>query len=89
MKNGHVQVCFETDANVRKIDSLLAHLSHLVSNNESVIDLLYRLNLQRRGNMKTIMRSKENELHTAESGFDSNWTFLQSKLAFEEQKYIT
>ena len=73
---------------MRKIDSLLAQLSHLASANESVMDLLYRLNLQRRGNMKNIMRSKENELHSAESGFDSNWTFLHSKLVFEEQKYI-
>ena len=69
---------------MRKIDSLLAQLSHLASANESVMDLLYRLNLQRRGNMKNIMRSKENELHSAESGFDSNWTFLHSKLVFEE-----
>ena len=38
--------------------------------------------------MKTIMQSKDNELLTAESGFDSNWTFLQSKLNFEEQKYV-
>lgn len=38
--------------------------------------------------MKNIMRSSDNELHTAESGFDSNWTFIHSKLVFEEQKYI-
>ena len=73
---------------MRKIDSLLAQLSHLASANESVMDLLYRLNLQRRGNMKNIMRSKENQLLTAESGFDSNWTFLHSKLVFEEQTYM-
>jgi len=47
------------------------------------MELLYRINLQRRGNMKTIMQSRENDLLTAESGFDSNWTFLHSKLVFE------
>lgn len=88
VKQGYVQACFETDENVRKIDKLLAHLSHYASANESVMDLLYRLNLQRRGNMRNIMKSSENELLTAESGFDSNWTFLQSKLVFEKQKYF-
>lgn len=34
------------------------------------------------------MRSSVNELHSGESGFDSNWTFLHSKLEFEEQIYI-
>ena len=38
--------------------------------------------------MKTIMRSKENEAQTAESGFDSNWTFLHSKMVFEPQSFI-
>jgi len=38
--------------------------------------------------MRNIMKSSQNELLTAESGFDSNWTFLQSKLVFEKQKYF-
>ena len=38
--------------------------------------------------MRNIMHSSENESLTVESGFDSNWTFLQSKLVFEKQKYV-
>ena len=88
VKNGHVQVCFETDENMRKIDTLLSHLAHLTSSNESVMDLLYRLNLQRRGNTKNIMRCSDNPNLRAESGFDTNWTFLHSRLCYEEQKYF-
>ena len=58
------------------------------STNESISELLYRINLQRRANTRLIMRSSVNELHTGESGFDSNWTYLHGKLEFESQKYI-
>lgn len=83
-----MQVCFDTDFNIRKIDNLLTQLSYMGSTNESISELLYRINLQRRANTRLIMRSSVNELHTGESGFDSNWTYLQGKLEFEDQKYI-
>ena len=38
--------------------------------------------------MRTVMRSQSNEKLTAESGFDSNWTFLHSKMVFEPQSFI-
>ena len=51
------------------------------------MDLLYRLNLQRRGSMKSIMQSSQGK--RAEIGFDTNWDFLESQLYFEEQTQIT
>ena len=51
------------------------------------MDLLYRLNLQRRGSMKGIMRSGT-DLSKAEIGLDTNWEFLESQMFFEEQSQI-
>lgn len=52
IKLGNVQVCFDTDANIRKIDDVLTQLSALGIANESIAELLYKVNLQRRANTR-------------------------------------
>ena len=88
LKLGHIEAAFQTNDHIRKIDASLAGLTHFCRGDESVMDLLYRLNLQRRGTMKGIMRSVEDG-SKAEIGFDTNWEFLESQMFFEEQTQIT
>lgn len=51
-ERGLVAAALDTDENVRLIDCCLASMVPLASDKQSVLDLLYRLNLQRRGVMR-------------------------------------
>ena len=87
LKLGDVEAVFTTNTDIRKVDASLQGFTVFCRGDESVMDLLYRLNLQRRGSMKSIMQSSQGK--RAEIGFDTNWDFLESQLYFEEQTQIT
>ena len=83
LKYGHIESAFQTNDAIKKIDASLAGLTQFCRGDESVMDLLYRLNLQRRGSMKGIMKSVTDNTK-AEIGFDTNWEFLEAQMHFEE-----
>ena len=82
LKLGDVEAVFTTNPDIRRVDSSLQGFTVYCRGDESVMDLLYRLNLQRRGSMKSIMQSSQGK--RAEIGFDTNWDFLERQLHFEE-----
>ena len=68
------------------IDQTMSMLVNISATNESVMDLLYRLNLQRRGVMKNVVRSRSDDaMIRIESGFDTQWDFIKSKLNFPDE----
>ena len=114
-ERGLVAAALDTDENVRLIDCCLASMVPLASDKQSVLDLLYRLNLQRRGVMRKGLKQcarpvlqthpdsfislppaqrpksadsvvTSTPIQTSESGFDTNWTYLQSQIFFEQDK---